>query len=50
MRKWLICSCIFLASCSYIASHPDSPLEELAEEGIKAATGLDVDLSSDDGA
>lgn len=29
--------------------HPDGPLEELVEDGIRDVTGLDIDLTSEDG-
>lgn len=48
--KWMMFALLCaISGCSYIKNHPDSPLEELAEEGVEAVTGLDVDLSSDDG-
>ena len=48
-RTFILAATLLIGGCSYITSHPDSPLEELAEECIQAATGLDVDLSSNDG-
>lgn len=40
---------IAFSGCFYITSHPDSYVEEIIEDSIESATGLDIDLSSDDG-
>lgn len=49
MKKWIIFIPLLVANCDYISIYPDSPLEELAEQGIERLTGLDIDLSSEDG-
>ena len=42
----LILNGFLISGCSHF--YPDNPIEELAEEGIREVTGLDIDLSVDD--
>jgi hypothetical protein len=43
----IVVSGILIPGCSRFVN--DGPLEELIEEGIEELTGLDVDITSEDG-
>lgn len=43
----IMVSGILIPGCSHFVN--DGPIEEALEEGIEYATGLDIDLTSEDG-
>lgn len=49
VKLGLIVIALLLHSCAWIKANPDSLPEELIEEVIDKATGLDIDLTSTDG-